>query len=77
MTVGVPETNGTAWTLAAKIDRPRNMIPSSVPMTTRVSRAFFQAGTLNAGTPLEIASTPVTAAPPDANAWSTPNRPAP
>ena len=36
-------------------------------MTTRVERAFFHSGFLNAGTPLEIASTPVTAAPPEAN----------
>ena len=34
-----------------------------------VVRAFFHSGCLNAGTPLEIASTPVTAAPPDANAF--------
>ena len=37
-------------------------------MTTSVWRAFFHAGSLNAGTPLEMASTPVTAAPPDAKA---------
>ena len=37
-------------------------------MTTRVWRALRQAGSLNAGTPLEMASTPVTAAPPEANA---------
>ena len=42
-----------------------------VPMITSVMRAFFHDGSLNAGTPLEIASTPVTAAPPDANACST------
>ena len=40
-------------------------------MITSVVRAFFHAGSWNAGTPFEIASTPVTAAPPDANAWST------
>ena len=40
-------------------------------MMTSVLRAFFHAGFLNAGTPLEMASTPVTAAPPEANAWST------
>src|SRR5262249_2928222 len=56
---------------AASIDRPRNITPSNDPMTTRVLRAFFHAGGLNAGTPLEIASTPVTAAPPDPNALST------
>lgn len=40
-------------------------------MTTRVERAFFHSGLRNAGTPLEMASTPVTAAPPEAKAWST------
>ncbi len=53
------------------------MTPSSEPITTRVLRAFFQAGGLNAGTPLEIASTPVTAAPPEPNALSTTNTVAP
>ena len=33
-----------------------------------VVRAFFHSGGLNAGTPFEIASTPVTAAPPEAKA---------
>ena len=42
-------------------------------MITRVVRAFFHAGSLNAGTPLEMASTPVTAAPPEAKACSTTN----
>ena len=37
-------------------------------MTTRVWRACFHAGSRKAGTPLEIASTPVTAEPPEANA---------
>ena len=34
-------------------------------MSTSVWRACFHAGSWNAGTPLEMASTPVTAAPPD------------
>ena len=46
-------------------------------MSTSVWRAFFHAGSRNAGTPLEIASTPVTAAPPEAKAWSTTKSPAP
>ena len=40
-------------------------------MITSVRRAFCHSGLRNAVTPLEIASTPVTAAPPDANALST------
>jgi hypothetical protein len=41
------------------------------PIHTSVIWAFRHSGFLNAGTPLEIASTPVTAAPPEANALST------
>ncbi len=37
-------------------------------MSTRVWRACFHAGSRNAGTPLEMASTPVTAEPPEAKA---------
>ena len=46
-------------------------------MITSVERAFFHSGCLNAGTPFEIASTPVTAAPPEANARKTTNSAAP
>ena len=46
-------------------------------MSTSVWRALRQAGFLKAGTPFEMASTPVTAAPPEAKAWSTTNRVAP
>ena len=42
-------------------------------MMTSVWRACFHAGSLNAGTPFEMASTPVTAAPPEAKACSTSN----
>ena len=44
-------------------------------MITSVVRAFFHSGFLNAVTPFEIASTPVTAAPPDAKACRTTNEP--
>ena len=40
-------------------------------MTTSVWRAFLASGALNAGTPFEMASTPVMAAPPEAKACST------
>ena len=71
MTVGVPLDVRRDVHVASRIDRPRNITPSSEPMITSVVRAFFHAGLRNAGTPFEIASTPVTAAPPDANACST------
>ena len=37
-------------------------------MAMRVVAAFFDSGFLNAGTPLEMASTPVSATAPDENA---------
>ena len=77
ITVGVPPSNGDTWMCAARADRPRNMTPSPMPMSTSVCRAFRHDGSLNAGTPLEMASTPVTAAPPEANACSTTYKPAP
>src|SRR3954463_5595114 len=70
ITDGTPPSYGIAWTCAARIDNPRNITPSNDPMMIKVSRAFFHAGGRNAGTPLEIASTPVTAAPPEPNAFS-------
>ena len=41
----------------------------------RVVRALRHSGGLKAGTPFEIASTPVTAAPPEAKAWRMTKRP--
>src|SRR5712691_5864728 len=43
------------------------------PIHTSVVWAFFHSGLRKAGTPFEIASTPVTAAPPEANALRTTN----
>ncbi len=54
---------------------PRNITPSRLPIHISVVRAFRHSGGLNAGTPLEIASTPVTAAPPEANACRIRKRP--
>ncbi len=61
---------GTVWYFAARNEMPRNMVPRHTPMIMSVSRACFASGFLNAGTPLEMASTPVMAAPPDANPFS-------
>ena len=61
---------GTTCIFIASHEIPMNMMPRHAPMTISVERAFFHSGFLNAGTPLEIASTPVMAAPPDAKAWS-------
>ena len=55
---------------------PANMVVASSPMTTSVVAALRLLGSSNAGTPLDTASTPVSAVHPDANARSTRNTPA-
>jgi len=52
-----------------------NSEPRITPIAMSVRRAFWASGRLNAGTPLEIASTPVSAVQPDANACSTSSTP--
>ena len=52
-------------------------VPSVPPMMNSALRAFSHSGLRNAVTPFEIASTPVTAAPPEAKAFSTTNSAAP
>ena len=49
---------------------PRNIVTAIVPMIASVVAAFFACGRLKAGTPLEIASTPVSAVAPCENAFS-------
>ena len=49
---------------------PANIVVASTPIATSVPAALRLLGSLNAGTPLEIASTPVSAVQPDANARS-------
>ena len=74
MTVLVSE--GTGRTRCASHEIPRNIPPRHVPITISVDRAFFHSGGRNAGTPFEMASTPVIAAPPEANACRIRKRPA-
>ena len=59
---------GTICILAASHEMPRNIVPSRMAMITSVWRACFHSTGLKAGTPLEMASTPVMAAPPEAKA---------
>ena len=66
---------GVTCSFIARNESPRNITPSRLPIHISVVRAFSHSGGLKAGTPLEIASTPVTAAPPDANACRIRNRP--
>ena len=60
-------SKGMTSILPASSDSPRNITPGPSPSDEGL-RAFFHSGFLKAGTPLEIASTPVTAAPPEAKA---------
>ena len=50
---------------------PRNIVIASPPIRARVVAAFLLLGSLKAGTPLAIASTPVSAVQPEENARST------
>ncbi len=52
---------------------PTNIVIASMPSSNRVVAAFLLLGFLNAGTPLLIASTPVSAVQPEENARSTRN----
>ena len=54
---------------------PTNMTATSRPMTVSVTRAFRHSGGWKAGTPLEMASTPVIALQPSANARMSRSRP--
>jgi hypothetical protein len=54
----------------ASTDTPMNKVPRSTPIHTSVAAAFFDSGRRKAGTPLEIASTPVSATAPDENPFS-------
>ena len=57
----------------ASTEMPKNSVPSSTPIHTSVVAAFFAAGRRNAGTPFEIASTPVSATAPDEKPFSSRN----
>jgi len=54
---------------------PRNSEPRMLDIHISVTPAFLLRGSLKAGIPLEIASTPVTAVVPLENACSSRNRP--
>ena len=54
---------------------PRNMVMAMVPMMARVSAAFLACGRRKAGTPFEMASTPVSAVEPEEKARRMTNSP--
>ena len=70
MTVGPPllSTDGTIAKAWATMVIPMKITPSRRAIVIIVLAAFFASGGLNAGTPLAIASTPVSATEPPANA---------
>lgn len=56
---------------SASVVTPANMTIARLPIAARVVAALVALGLRNAGTPLEIASTPVSAVHPEENARST------
>ena len=52
---------------------PMNIVIAMTPMIASVSAAFLDCGRRNAGTPFEMASTPVSAVAPEENARSSVN----
>ena len=69
-----PPRGTTSWA-RIRIDRPSSITPSRTPSEISVRWAVRTVGCLNAGTPFEIASTPVTAEHPAANALSSSRTP--
>ncbi len=61
------------FVIRASAVRPANIDTAMAPIATSVSCAFFAFGSLNAGTPLAMASTPVSAVQPEANARNAKN----
>ncbi len=70
-TDGVPDSAGNACMCTASHDTPRNIAIAIVPRTKSVAAAFRPCGRRNALTPFAIASTPVSAVEPEANARRT------
>ena len=65
---------GRACILTVSHDTPRKKVIAMTPRANSVLAAFFACGWRNALTPLEIASTPVSAADPDAKARRSTNK---
>ncbi len=66
----VTPPRGTTWWAWIRIASPTSITPSSAPSEISVRCAVRTRGSRKAGTPLAIASTPVTAEQPEANAFS-------
>ena len=72
-TDGVPESAGSACMCTASHETPTNIAIAITPSVASVVAAFRPCGRRNAFTPFAIASTPVSAVEPDANARRTTN----
>ena len=70
MTVVRGSSIGMMWKLVARNVMPTNRIARMLAITISVRAAFRASGGLNAGTPVAIASVPVSATAPAANARS-------
>ena len=66
---------GSACILTARYETPRNSVTAEPAISKSVRDAFCDCGCRNAVTPFEIDSTPVSAAEPEANAFSRTNSP--
>ncbi len=66
---------GTTWNFLIRTPRPISIPPSRMPSQTSVCCARRALGLRNSGTAFAIASTPVSAEQPEANAFSTSRMP--
>ena len=66
---------GTTWNLRIRIPSPISMAPSRMPSHISVCCARRARGLRNSGTAFAIASTPVSAEQPEANAFSSSRMP--
>ena len=71
----VSDGDGPTWNLRISTARPSSMPPSRMPSHISVCCARRTRGCRNDGTAFAIASTPVSAEQPDANARSSSSRP--
>ena len=71
----VSVADGATWNLRISTEMPSSMTPSRIPSHISVCCARRTRGFLNSGTALAIASTPVSAEQPEANAFSSSRMP--
>jgi hypothetical protein len=71
----VSVADGARWNLRISTEMPSSMTPSRTPSHISVCCARRTRGFLNSGTALAIASTPVSAEQPEANAFSSSSMP--